>query len=45
MSARRVSGLGEHHSLDFAVANPAVPLAAIAQATTRIRLDPVRAIM
>ncbi|MFE9453984.1 LLM class flavin-dependent oxidoreductase [Streptomyces sp. NPDC006739] len=45
-------GLGEHHSPDFAVANPAVPLAAIAQATDRIRLtsavsvlstaDPVR---
>ncbi|MGP4007217.1 LLM class flavin-dependent oxidoreductase [Streptomyces sp. 4N124] len=31
-------GLGEHHSWDFAVANPAVLLAAIAQATTRIRL-------
>jgi hypothetical protein len=28
-----VFGLGEHHSPDFAVANPAVPLAAIAQAT------------
>jgi alkanesulfonate monooxygenase SsuD/methylene tetrahydromethanopterin reductase-like flavin-dependent oxidoreductase (luciferase family) len=47
-----VFGLGEHHSPDFAVANPAVPLAAIAQATSRIRLasavsvlsvaDPVR---
>ncbi|MFE9455122.1 LLM class flavin-dependent oxidoreductase [Streptomyces sp. NPDC006739] len=47
-----VFGLGEHHSRDFAVANPAVPLAAIAQATARIRLasavsvlstaDPVR---
>ncbi|MFF4357639.1 LLM class flavin-dependent oxidoreductase [Streptomyces sp. NPDC001604] len=47
-----VFGLGEHHSPDFAVANPAVPLAAIAQATDRIRLtsavsvlstaDPVR---
>ncbi|MDT0321938.1 LLM class flavin-dependent oxidoreductase [Streptomyces millisiae] len=47
-----VFGLGEHHSPDFSVANPAVPLAAIAQATTRIRLtsavsvlstlDPVR---
>ncbi|GGW82569.1 LLM class flavin-dependent oxidoreductase [Streptomyces lomondensis] len=47
-----VFGLGEHHSWDFAVANPAVPLAAIAQATSRIRLasavsvlstaDPVR---
>jgi alkanesulfonate monooxygenase SsuD/methylene tetrahydromethanopterin reductase-like flavin-dependent oxidoreductase (luciferase family) len=33
-----VFGLGEHHTPDFAVANPAVPLAAIAQATTRIRL-------
>lgn len=47
-----VFGLGEHHSPDFAVANPAVPLAAVAQATSRIRLasavsvlctaDPVR---
>ncbi|MDH6622653.1 alkanesulfonate monooxygenase SsuD/methylene tetrahydromethanopterin reductase-like flavin-dependent oxidoreductase (luciferase family) [Streptomyces sp. LBL] len=47
-----VFALGEHHSPDFAVANPAVPLAAIAQATTNIRLtsavsvlstlDPVR---
>ncbi|MFJ4082601.1 LLM class flavin-dependent oxidoreductase [Streptomyces iakyrus] len=47
-----VFGLGEHHSWDFAVANPAVPPAAIAQATSRIRLagavsvlstaDPVR---
>ncbi|MFD7608113.1 LLM class flavin-dependent oxidoreductase [Streptomyces mirabilis] len=47
-----VFGLGEHHSPDFAVANPAVPLAAIAQATSGIRLasavsvlttaDPVR---
>ncbi|WP_164905012.1 LLM class flavin-dependent oxidoreductase [Streptomyces cyaneus] len=47
-----VFGLGEHHSPDFAVVNPAVPLAAIAQATSRIRLasavsvlstaDPVR---
>ncbi|MGW3826404.1 LLM class flavin-dependent oxidoreductase [Streptomyces sp. NPDC005071] len=47
-----VFGLGEHHSRDFSVANPAVPLAAMAQATSRIRLtsavsvlstlDPVR---
>ena len=47
-----VFGLGEHHSPDFTVANPAVPLAAIAQATSGIRLtsavsvlttaDPVR---
>ncbi|MFI0968294.1 LLM class flavin-dependent oxidoreductase [Streptomyces sp. NPDC021080] len=47
-----VFGLGEHHSPDFSVANPAVPLAAIAQVTTHIRLtsavsvvstlDPVR---
>ncbi|ROO88009.1 alkanesulfonate monooxygenase SsuD/methylene tetrahydromethanopterin reductase-like flavin-dependent oxidoreductase (luciferase family) [Actinocorallia herbida] len=47
-----VFALGEHHSPDFAVANPAIPLAAAAQATTRIRLtsavsvlstlDPVR---
>ncbi|MGP3920583.1 LLM class flavin-dependent oxidoreductase [Nonomuraea sp. 10N515B] len=47
-----VFALGEHHSPDFSVANPAIPLAAIAQATTRIRLtsavsvlstlDPVR---
>ncbi|MET7928303.1 LLM class flavin-dependent oxidoreductase [Streptomyces sp. NPDC005349] len=47
-----VFGLGEHHSPAFSVANPAVPLAAIAQATNRIRLtsavsvlstlDPVR---
>ncbi len=47
-----VFGLGEHHSLDFAVSSPAVVLAAIAARTTRIRLasavtvlttlDPVR---
>ncbi|WP_435226619.1 LLM class flavin-dependent oxidoreductase [Streptomyces sp. Tue6028] len=47
-----VFGLGEHHSPDFSVANPAIPLAAIAQTTSRIRLtsavsvlstlDPVR---
>ncbi|MFH8902106.1 LLM class flavin-dependent oxidoreductase [Streptomyces coeruleorubidus] len=47
-----VFGLGEHHSPDFSVANPAIPLAAVAQATSRIRLtsavsvlstlDPVR---
>jgi alkanesulfonate monooxygenase SsuD/methylene tetrahydromethanopterin reductase-like flavin-dependent oxidoreductase (luciferase family) len=34
-----VFALGEHHSPDFAVANPAVPLAAIAQATGSIRLS------
>jgi alkanesulfonate monooxygenase SsuD/methylene tetrahydromethanopterin reductase-like flavin-dependent oxidoreductase (luciferase family) len=47
-----VFGLGEHHSLDFAVSSPAVVLAAIAARTTTIRLasavtvlsvlDPVR---
>jgi probable LLM family oxidoreductase len=47
-----VFGVGEHHRLDFAVSSPAVVLAAIAQATRRIRLtsavtvlsaaDPVR---
>jgi alkanesulfonate monooxygenase SsuD/methylene tetrahydromethanopterin reductase-like flavin-dependent oxidoreductase (luciferase family) len=47
-----VFALGEHHSPEFAVANPAIPLAAIAQATENIRLtsavsvlstlDPVR---
>jgi probable LLM family oxidoreductase len=47
-----VFGVGEHHRLDFAVSSPAVVLAAIAQATKRIRLtsavtvlsaaDPVR---
>ncbi|MGW4939787.1 LLM class flavin-dependent oxidoreductase [Streptomyces sp. NPDC004166] len=47
-----IFGLGEHHSPDFSVANPAIPLAAIAQATEHIRLtsavsvlstlDPVR---
>ena len=47
-----VFGLGEHHRLDFAVSSPAVVLAAIAQATSHIRLtsavtvlgaaDPVR---
>jgi alkanesulfonate monooxygenase SsuD/methylene tetrahydromethanopterin reductase-like flavin-dependent oxidoreductase (luciferase family) len=47
-----VFALGEHHSLDFAVASPAVTLAAVAQATENIRLtsavsvlstlDPVR---
>ncbi len=47
-----VFGVGEHHRPDFAIASPAVVLAAIAQATERIRLtstvtvlstaDPVR---
>jgi probable LLM family oxidoreductase len=47
-----VFGVGEHHRLDFAVSSPAVVLAAIAQATKRVRLtsavtvlsaaDPVR---
>jgi alkanesulfonate monooxygenase SsuD/methylene tetrahydromethanopterin reductase-like flavin-dependent oxidoreductase (luciferase family) len=47
-----VFGLGEHHSLDFAVSSPAVALAAIAARTSTIRLtsavtvlsalDPVR---
>jgi probable LLM family oxidoreductase len=33
-----VFGVGEHHRLDFAVSSPAIVLAAIAQATKRIRL-------
>ncbi|QAY66484.1 LLM class flavin-dependent oxidoreductase [Paenibacillus protaetiae] len=47
-----VFGVGEHHRLDFAISSPPVLLAAIAQATSRIRLtsattvlgtsDPVR---
>lgn len=47
-----VFGVGEHHRLDFALSSPPVLLAAIAQATSRIRLtsattvlgtaDPVR---
>jgi alkanesulfonate monooxygenase SsuD/methylene tetrahydromethanopterin reductase-like flavin-dependent oxidoreductase (luciferase family) len=47
-----VVGVGEHHSQDFAVSSPAVALAAVAQATERVRLvstatvlttlDPVR---
>jgi len=47
-----VFGVGEHHSHDFAVSSPAVVLAAVAQATERVRLvstatvltvhDPVR---
>lgn len=47
-----VFGVGEHHRLDMAISSPAVVMAAIAQATTRIRLtsavtvlstlDPVR---
>ncbi|WP_415853716.1 LLM class flavin-dependent oxidoreductase [Sinomonas sp. G460-2] len=47
-----VFGIGEHHSRQFAVSSPAINLAAIAQATSRIRLtttatvlsvlDPVR---
>ncbi len=47
-----VFALGERHSLDFAVSSPAVTLAAVAQATGKIRLtsavtvlstaDPVR---
>ena len=47
-----VFGIGEHHRLDLAISSPAVVMAAIAAATTRIRLtsavtilstlDPVR---
>lgn len=47
-----IFGIGEHHRLDYAVSSPAVVLAAIANATNRIRLtsatsvistlDPVR---
>jgi alkanesulfonate monooxygenase SsuD/methylene tetrahydromethanopterin reductase-like flavin-dependent oxidoreductase (luciferase family) len=47
-----VFGVGEHHRLDMAISSPAVVMAALAQATTRIRLtsavtvlstlDPVR---
>jgi alkanesulfonate monooxygenase SsuD/methylene tetrahydromethanopterin reductase-like flavin-dependent oxidoreductase (luciferase family) len=47
-----VLGVGEHHRPDFAIASPAVVLAAVSQATSRIRLtstvtvlstaDPVR---
>lgn len=33
-----VFGVGEHHRRDFAISSPAVVLAAIAEATTRIRL-------
>jgi len=33
-----VFGVGEHHRPDFAIASPAVVLAAVAQATDRIRL-------
>ena len=33
-----VFGVGEHHRPDFAIASPAVVLAAVAQATERIRL-------
>jgi alkanesulfonate monooxygenase SsuD/methylene tetrahydromethanopterin reductase-like flavin-dependent oxidoreductase (luciferase family) len=33
-----VFGVGEHHRPDFAIASPPVVLAAIAQATERIRL-------
>ncbi len=33
-----VFGVGEHHRPDFSIASPAVVLAAIAEATTRIRL-------
>ena len=33
-----VFGVGEHHRRDFAIASPPVVLAAIAQATERIRL-------
>src|SRR4051794_17368955 len=47
-----VFGVGEHHRRDFAVSSPAVALAAVAEATERVRLtsavsvlssdDPVR---
>ncbi len=33
-----IFGVGEHHRPDFSIASPAVVLAAIAEATTRIRL-------
>src|SRR3954465_14787391 len=33
-----VFGVGEHHRPDFAIASPPVVLAAVAQATSRIRL-------
>ncbi|HUR68780.1 MAG TPA: LLM class flavin-dependent oxidoreductase [Candidatus Thermoplasmatota archaeon] len=34
-----VFGVGEHHRLDMAISSPAVVLAAIAEATTRIKLS------
>ncbi|MEU7658305.1 hypothetical protein [Streptomyces lincolnensis] len=34
-ASQDVFGLGEHHSPDFTVANPAVPLAATCTTTTR----------
>ncbi len=38
-------GLGEHHSLDFAVSSPAVVLSAIAQATRSIRLSSATSVL
>ncbi|WP_430645518.1 LLM class flavin-dependent oxidoreductase [Agromyces sp. GXS1127] len=40
-----VFGVGEHHSRQFAVSSPAVNLAAIAQATDRIRLTTTASVL
>lgn len=40
-----IFGVGEHHRLDYAVSSPAVVLAAIAQATERIRLTSATSVL
>ncbi|UKS24056.1 LLM class flavin-dependent oxidoreductase [Paenibacillus sp. HWE-109] len=40
-----VFGLGEHHKPDFAISSPAVVLAAIAQATQRIKLTSMTTVL
>src|SRR5438067_12827640 len=40
-----VFALGEHHRLDMAVSSPPVVLAAIAEATTRIKLSPATTVL
>ncbi|MEH7272903.1 LLM class flavin-dependent oxidoreductase [Neobacillus vireti] len=40
-----IFGVGEHHRLDYAVSSPAVILAAIAQATERIRLTSTTSVL
>lgn len=40
-----IFGIGEHHRLDYAASSPAVILAAIAQATTRLKLTSTTSVL